>query len=204
MIQPYDTEFAHAVRQAATGIRPKAGVDLVPEAALLGTILCSERALDPHGLELLALAVTGQLRKARLQPKGETMFAHAVRRASAAWRSGKGKSPAVTGDALAIMLRSGQPVLGAGERELLAELFAPIPPTVHNELQGRPGKGVGHPDVAAVMEMLQREIARGSVHKNAVVDTAKAFQITVRTVEKYEAMVRAREAELRRYGPKNE
>ncbi|QCO56965.1 hypothetical protein EOK75_14290 (plasmid) [Pseudorhodobacter turbinis] len=197
MIRPYDTEFSHAVRRAATGIRPQAGVDVAIEGAPLRAILCSEQSLNPAGLELLALAVTGQLRKARKQPIGETMFTHAVRRASAAWRGGKGKSPAVTGDALAIMLRSGQPALGAGERELLAELFAPIPPTVHNELQGRPGKGVGHPDVVAVMEMLRDEIAKGSAHKNAIVDTAKAFQITARTVQEYEAMTREREVALK-------
>lgn len=191
----YDIDFANATRRAATGIRPKSGVDVTVEGAPLRTILCSNRALDPCGLELLALAVTGRLRKVKLPPKGETMFAHAVRRASAAWRSGKGGSPSATGDALAVMLRSGQPALGAGERELVAELFAPLSPNAANALDGRPWKGGGHADVVAVVKMLRGELAKeGTVHKNAIIDTARHFHVSKRTVEQYEAKIRQREA----------
>ncbi|WP_139214958.1 hypothetical protein [Palleronia marisminoris] len=122
------------------------------------------------------------------------MFAHAVRRASAAWRSGKEDRPAEAGAILAGMLRSRQPPLGTGERELLAELFAPQPANEHDALAGRPPKGAGHPDVVAVMNHLQNEIAKSSLHKNALADTASHFKISVRTVEEYEAITREREA----------
>jgi hypothetical protein len=111
-----------------------------------------------------------------------------------AWRSGKGHSPNTIGDALAVILRSGQPALGAGERELLAELFAPIPPDAHNAMEGGPWKGAGHSDVVAVVDILRKELARvGAIRKNVIVDTAKRFRISVRTVEEYEAMTKKRE-----------
>lgn len=207
MINSCDTKFAHAVRRAATGFRPKAKVDLVAETEPLRTVLCSDHPLDPHGLELLALAVTGNLRKLHSQPKGETMFALAVRRASAAWRPAKlpkhieyeeaeKRRPCNAGTGLAIMLRSGKPALGAGEREFLAELFAPIPPTANNELQGRPGKGAGHTDVVKVVDWLRNELASGVHRKEAIYRAGQEYKISKRTVERYEAMVRERHKAL--------
>lgn len=184
----YDTEFASAVRRAANGIRPKAGIDVTVEGAALRAILCSNHALDPDGLELLALAVTGRLRKVRLQQKGETSFAQSVRRASAAWRSGKGDKAVDVGEPLAVMLRLGMPALGAGEREILSELLAPAKSGDHNALEGRPWKGPGHADVVAVLKLLEIELSKvGSIRKNVVVDIANRFGISVRTVEEYEA-----------------
>lgn len=183
MNQPTDTEFAYAVRLAASGLRPKAGVDVAFEGAALRSILCSERPLDPVGLELLAQAITGQLRKTGKPKVGETIFAEAVRRSSAAWRSGKGDSPSKTGAALARMLRAGIPVLGVGERARLAELLAPIPPDKHNRREGRSPKGVGHKDVVKVMTTLRELMAGGSIRKNAISDTARIHRISIRTVE---------------------
>lgn len=188
-----DIGFSRAVRLAGTGIRPKSGIDVTVEAAQLAMILRGDQALDPQGLKLLALAVTGKLRKIK-QPSGETVFGHAVRRASAAWRSGKKNSPADVGALLAEMLLSGQPALGAGERQELSELFSPQPPNAHNARHGRPSKGAGHADVAAVVEMLRNEIAKGFVHKYGVSVTAERFKISHRTVEEYEAMTKEREA----------
>jgi hypothetical protein len=188
-----DTGFAHAVRLASTGIRPKARVDVTVEAGPLRTILCSDQMLYQNDLELLALAVTAKLRKIK-QPSGETMFAHAVRRASAAWRTGKNDSPIIAGAMLADMLRSGRPALGSGEREELAELFSPLAPTAFNSFNGRPPKGAGQAKVVAVIKMLRHELTKeGSIRKNAIIDTAKEFKISIRTVEQYDAMVEERE-----------
>jgi hypothetical protein len=192
-----DTNFAYAVRRAAIGIRLKAGADDIVEAGPLCAFLCSDRELDQHGLDLMALAVTGKLRKAKTPQRGETEFAEAVRRASAVWRAGKANSPSVTGDALAYMLRSGQPPLGAGERQELAELFSPQLPDIHNVRKGRPPKGSGHSDVVAVVKMLRCELEKGDVfRKNAILDTAKEFRISSRTVEHYEAITKKREAAI--------
>lgn len=191
-----DTSFAHAVRRAATGIRLKAGADSRVEAGPLSAILCSDEELDQHGLELMALAVTGRLRKVKWPPAGETLFAHAVRQASAVWRVGKADHPSVTGLTLAEMLQLGRPSLGAGERIELAGLFSPPLPDAHNVRSGRPPKQVGHAEVKAVVEVLRGEIEDGTVHKNAVTDTATRFGISKRTVEKYEAMTKKREAAI--------
>ncbi|SEI03392.1 hypothetical protein [Paracoccus alkenifer] len=155
MSAPYDTAFAHAVRQAATGLRTVSKVDPETEAAPLALILHSDRALDADGLELLAQLVAGKLRKVR-QPAGESILAHAVRRAGAAWRAGKGADPATTGGPLADVLRAeverirhGAPSqVGPGERVLLADL-------VTGELRrgtARPPIGAGHPQVVAVVQ----------------------------------------------------
>lgn len=190
-----DTEFAYAVRLAASGLRPKAGFDVAIEGAALRSILCSERPLDPDGLELLAQAVTGQLRKSRKSPMGETIFAHAVRRASNAWRSGKGDVPISTGEALAGMIRTGKPVLGGGERVKLAELFAPIPPDILDAREGRPPKQAGNLDVVAVVATLRALLACGALRKNSIADTAKIHKLSIRTVEEYEAKAKKREEE---------
>ncbi|MBW4962174.1 hypothetical protein [Sulfitobacter sp. CW3] len=193
MTNTCDTGFAHAVRLAATGIRPKAGADVIAEAGPLREILCRERTLDPNGLELLALAVTGKLRKIK-QPSCETEFAHAVRRASAAWRKGKNDGPADVGALLAETLRLGRPVLGSGEREELAELFSPKIPSTSHAFVGRPCIGAGKANVVAVVEMLRNEREKGSARKNAIIDTAKRFRISCRTVEKYDSMIEERES----------
>lgn len=196
MTNSCDTSFAHAVRSAAKGIRLKAHVDDIVEAGPLREILCSDQKLDQHGLELVALAVTGKLRNARTQPKGETEFAQAVRRASAVWRAGKTNSPSVAGASLADMLRSGQPPIGAGEREELAELFAPHLPDDNCLRKGRPPKGSGQAQVVAVVEVLRGKLEDGLAHKNAVTDTAKAFGVSKRTVEKYEALTKERKVAI--------
>lgn len=197
MTNTCDTSFAHAVRLAATGIRSKAGVDVIAEAGPLREILCGEQTLDPQGLELLALAVTGKLRKIK-QPSGEAKFAHAVRRASAAWRTGKYASPTIAGAMLADMLRSGEPALGLGERKELAELFAPqTPSSLQDTRMGRPPKGAGHAEVVAVVQMVQREVKQGAAQKYAVSITAEMFRLSIRTVEEYVAITKEREAALR-------
>lgn len=188
MSATYDTDFAHAVRLAATGLRTASGIDPEAEAAPLAAILRGDRALDADGLELLARLVTGDLRKVK-QFAGETVLAHAVRRAGIAWRKGKGADPAATGARLAAILRDAPARLGPGERGLLANL-------VTGELRrgtSRPGKGAGHQDVTKVAEVFRKRIAAGQPRKTALIDTAIEFEITDRTVETYLAMVIERE-----------
>lgn len=191
----YDIGFAHAVRRAARGVRPKPNVDVTTEGAALAAILRSEGEFDAHGLDLLAKLVTGKLRKIK-QPDGETMFAHAVRRAGAAFRKGKDVYPEVEGAVLAEMLRSGQPSLGPGERELLAQLATRSASALQLReltLDGTPPVGAGHPRVVRAVETLWAKMEDGEVHKNAVLDTAKELGISPRTVEEYEALTKASE-----------
>lgn len=188
MSATYDTDFAHAVRLAASGLRTASGIDPEAEAAPLAAILRSDRALEVDGLELLARLVTGDLRKARARA-GETILAHAVRRAGVAWRKGKDVDPATTGARLAAVLRDGSARLGPGERNLLADL-------VTGELRkgtSRPGKGAGHQDVTEAVEAFRKRMASGQPRKVALIDTAAEFGITDRTIEKYVAMVTERE-----------
>ncbi|MCJ1902870.1 hypothetical protein MR829_21250 [Paracoccus versutus] len=188
----YDLAFAHAVRQAATGLRTSSGADPEIEGAPLAEILRSDRTLDAHGLELLAQLVTGNLRKVR-QPAGESILAHAVRRAGAAWRRGKGADPLTTGAALASALRGDPARLGPGERALIADL-------VTGELRrgtSRPPKGAGHLHVETIVEAFRKRIADGLVRKNALNDTAIESKISERTIETYLAMTEEREAMLR-------
>lgn len=179
----YDLAFGHAVRQAATGLRTAAGIDPEVAAAPLAAILRSGHALDPDGLELLARLVMGDLRKVH-QPAGESILAHAVRRAGTAWRHGKRHDPAITGAALAATLRGDSAHLGPGERALLADL-------VTGEWRrgvNRPSKGAGNAQVAAVVEAFRNRIATGMARKIALDDTKKQFKLTGRTIETYLAM----------------
>lgn len=184
----YDLAFAHAVRLAATGLRTASGIDPETEGAPLAAILRSDRPLDSDGLDLLARLVTGGLRKVRPRP-GETVLAHAVRRAGTAWRAGKDTDPAKTGAALAAALRGDPARLGAGERALLADL-------VTGEMrrgQNAPTKGAGHSHVVAVVQTFRNWIASGSVRKQALEYTAEQFKISESTVARYVAMVEERE-----------
>lgn len=188
MNAPYDLAFGFSVRLAATGLRTAPGVDPETEAAALATILLSDRTLDADGLELLARLVTGNLRKVH-HPAGESILAHAVRRAGVAWRHGKDADPAQTGAALAQVLRDDPDCLGPGERALLADL-------VTGEMrkgQHAPPKGAGHPEVVAVVRDFRRNIFEGNARKNALSDTALKFNLTTRTVESYIAATEARE-----------
>lgn len=188
MSAPFDLAFGHAVRLAATGLRTASGVDPEIEASPLAVILRSDRALDADGLELLGRLVTGDLRKMR-QPVGESILAHAVRRAGAAWRRSKDTDPATTGAALAERLRGNPDLLGPGERALLADL-------VMGELrkgQSAPPRGAGHSQVVAVVGAFRKRMAALEVRKNAIDDTAAAFKISKRTVEKYLSITEERE-----------
>lgn len=187
MSASYDLAFAHAVRLAATALRTSAGMDPEAEAAPLATILRSDGPLDPDGLELLARLVTGDLRKVRPRV-GETVLAHAVRRAGTAWRAGKDADPATTGAALAAALRSDPARLGAGERALLADL-------VTGEMrrgQNAPTKGAGHPHIVATVAAFRQKIEAGEARKNALIETASEFKLTARTLEKYLALAKER------------
>lgn len=193
----YDLDFAHAVRLAATGIRPKAGVDPEIEGAALARYLRGTHELDGQGLDLLAELVTGKLRTIR-QPVGETLLAHAVRLSGLAWRSGKDVDAETAGGALAGMLRDPATRIGVGERNLLADL-------VTGELRrgvSRPPKGAGRADITAVTAALRKQIDSGSLRKNALEDTARAFGLSVRTVQNYEAETKKRERFQQNGGPK--
>lgn len=204
MNEPCDTGFAHAVRLAATGLRSTSKVDPEIEAAPLAMILRGDRVIDADGLELLARLVTGKLRApyGGKVPQGETMLAHAVRRAGGAWRVGKGAHPATTGAALANMLRAESerirhgepPQIGPGERTMLARLVA-------GELRrgtSRPMIGAGHPQVVAIVQAFRKRMADGMARKNAALDTALEFDTTIRTVEIHLKAVKEREAAIQR------
>ncbi|WP_126155285.1 hypothetical protein [Paracoccus haematequi] len=184
----YDSAFGDAVRRAATGLRTAAGIDPEIAAAPLAAILRSGRALDLDGLELLARLVTGNLRKVR-QPVGETIMAHAVRRAGTAWRHGKRDDPAITGAALAAALRGDPARLGPGERALLADLVT----GEWRRGENRPSKGAGNRHVAAVVEAFRNRVSIGTARKVALADTANQFSLTERTVETYLAMTAEQE-----------
>ncbi|RWR28546.1 hypothetical protein D2T29_16695 [Sinirhodobacter populi] len=189
MIVPCDTDFAHAVRLAATGLRTASGIDPEIEGAPLAAILCSDRALDPDALELLARLVTGNLRKV-IPPAGESIMAHAVRRAGTAWRKGKDADPTTTGAPLAAILRGDPARLGPGERALLADM-------VTGELrrgQSAPTKGAGHPDVLAVVEAVNKRLNEGDKLEFASEFVAAQFEIDKRTVFNYLKIAREREA----------
>lgn len=171
MSETYDHAFAHAVRQAATGLRTASKVDPEIEAAPLAAILRSDRALDADGLELLARMVTGDLRApyAGRVPAGESILAHAVRRAGAAWRDAKDADPATTGAALAAILRNDRPQIGPGERALLADL-------VIGELRrgtSRPPTGAGHSQVVAVVQYYRAREHKASRRKPHIAKIVK-------------------------------
>lgn len=176
----YDKAFGDAVRMAATGLRTTSRMDPEIEAAPLAAILRSDRALDADGLELLARLVTGNLRK--IAPRaGESMLAHAVRRAGTAWRHGKDMDPATTGAVLAACLRSNHARLEPGERALLADLMT-------GDLRrgtSAPTKGPGHSQIVAVVEAFHRKIDAGTLRKNALIETASELRISIRTIENH-------------------
>ncbi|MCR8827616.1 hypothetical protein [Pseudosulfitobacter koreensis] len=215
-----DTSFAHAVRRAAKGIRLYSRADDLVEAGPLCAILCSDGELDQHGLELMALAVTGKLHSSKAQRKGETEFARAVRRANAVWRAGKAEHPSVAGASLAHMLRSGQAPFGLGERQELAELFSPKKPNAHNARKGRPPIGAGHWRVKTIARTVRRlKCKYGNTqnsHSNAVdavvknpktgrlirhvnPSTGERFTVSKRTVEKYWQITEKRKMAIEKY-----
>lgn len=187
MSAPCDLAFAHAVRRAAAGIRPKSGCDPEVAGEPAAALLRAGAAFGAVERELLAQMVTGALRKVR-QPPGETALARALREAGAAWRGGKEADPATEGAALASMLRTGME-LRPGERELVAQMIT----GEWRRGSSRPPVGAGHPRVVEVVAALRQKLADGAVRKNAVTDVAARFGLTARTVEAYEAMVQERE-----------
>lgn len=203
---PCDAAFAHAVRQAATGLRTASKADPEKECAPLAAILRSDRELDADGLELMAQMVTGNLRAPQ---DGETDFAREVRRAHATWaRKGRAKgrkgerdtyaNRTTTGATLAAYLRAeveriqrGEPPqIGLGERVMLAEMLCPTPAlATAAELRGKPPTGAGHSQVVAVVEAFRKRIAAGELRKNALIDTEEEFELATRTVENYLSMM---------------
>lgn len=184
MSAPCDLAFAHAVRRAAAGIRPKSGCDPEVAGAAAASMLRAGAALGAVERELLAQMATGALRKVR-QPPGETALAWALREAGAAWRSGKEVDPATEGAALASMLRTGME-LRPGERELLAQMIT----GEWRRGSSRPPVGAGHPRVVEVVAALRAVSGKRTA---AVAEIAARFRLTARTVEAYEAMVQERE-----------
>lgn len=184
MNAPYDLAFAQAVQRAAAGIRPKSGCDPEVAGEPAAALLRAGAALGAGERELLAQMAMGALRKVRQSP-GESALARALREAGAAWRGGKGADPGTEGAALASLLRGGAE-LRPGERELLAQMIT----GEWRRGSSRPPLGAGHPRVVEVVTALR---AIGGKRTAAVAEIAARFDITTRTVEAYEAMVRERE-----------
>lgn len=88
---------------------------------------------------------------------------------------------------LAGLLRSDRP-LGAGERELLAELVAGELSRPH----GRQPLGPGHPKVVSAVAEYRAALKAGEMEKNAATDVAARAGVSLSTIRQWDKLTRRR------------